>query len=110
MIGIAYEAGSFPEQAQNGREEERPDDRRVDQHGHRGADRDLLHVDQVREREGSHRDREEKGRGRDHPAAAHDALRDRPILGVGMPARLGDPLEQEDPIVGIGAADAGDAC
>ena len=58
-----------------------PDQGRVDEHGHRGADRHLLDVDQLGEGEGPHRDREQQRGGGDLAARCAPARgRSRPLV------------------------------
>ena len=73
---------------------------RVDQHGERRADAELLDEDDLRGREGADRHREQQGRGGHDPARALEADRDR--FGVRRPAVVGllDPREQEHAVVG----------
>ena len=76
------------------------DDARVDQHRERGADAVLLDEDDLRGGEGADRDREQQRRGGDDPAGPLEPDRHRLRVRGAVVARLLDPREQEDGVVG----------
>ena len=75
--------------------------RGVDQHGDRGADAELLDEDDLRGREGADRDAEEQRRGGDDAArSARGPIATASRSDGAVVARLLDPRQQEDAVVG----------
>ena len=90
----------FAEQPHQRGDQQRPDDRRVDQHGDRRPDPELLDEDDLGGGEGPDRDREQDRRGGHDPAGALEPDRDGLAIVVASVARLLDSRQQEDAVVG----------
>ena len=88
------------EQGHQRRDEQGADDERVDQDARRGGDADLLDEGDRGGDEGADRDGEQDRGGGDDRAGALDADRDRLAVAEPAVARLLDPPEQEDAVVG----------
>ena len=88
------------EQRHQARNEQRADDRRVERDGHRGADAELLDERDPGGRERADRDAEEQRGGGDDPPRPLHPVRDGVAVLEPAVARLLDPGEEEDRVVG----------